>query len=573
MNSLLAALRDHDQGMLPALAEVWGVDSKSLQQDDLLRELQRNMLDSAKAEATWDKLDEAARGALQMLASSEQARVRLSQFERVNGEIRKMGKAQISREQPHKAPRTVAEALYYRGLISQAYDDVDGNLLRFVYVPSDLLQVLPLHKTSFDALGELGASADTPLSGLETIAKLAEFTRADTTIVDDMTTLLAQLQVQAQSLAGSRFSPQQRDALLPQLLHKDEARLGFLLALGLSSGLLEVEADKAQPSRNAARTWLQASRSQQLRQLAEAWRASRHYRELWQVPGLHPEDSGWSYDAVAARGAMLELFGDLLPEQGWVSLGDVIELIKENDPDFQRLDGDYDRWYIRNDAGEYLSGFSSWDAIEGALLEFSVAGPMHWLGLVDIGEDALRLTAYGRAFLQLCDWPQPQEMREPISIHPDGQLQVSRRVSRFERFQLARFASCSSASAPYIYRIDEHSRQLAATQGISTQQIHSFLSRQLQGKPLPLPLVRQLRSWQQGSRASVSIERQVILRCGAEDTLDKLYAKPELRRFLGARLGPRACVLRAEHWQGLQAALAELAMDVDSSRMGADEGA
>ena len=38
-------------------------------------------------------------------------------------------------------------------------------------------------------------------------------------------------------------------------------------------------------------------------------------------------------------------------------------------------------WYIRNDAGEYLSGFESWDAVEGSLIEFYIAGPMHWLGL------------------------------------------------------------------------------------------------------------------------------------------------------------------------------------------------
>ena len=42
---------------------------------------------------------------------------------------------------------------------------------------------------------------------------------------------------------------------------------------------------------------------------------------------------------------------------------------------------------------------------EGALLEFYLFGPMHWLGLVDVADDAARLTAYGRAALKLGPWP------------------------------------------------------------------------------------------------------------------------------------------------------------------------
>ena len=87
----------------------------------------------------------------------------------------------------------------------------------------------------------------------------------------------------------------------------------------------------------------------------------------------------------------MSLLGDLLPDHGWVSINDLIEIIKEFEPDFQRLNGDYDSWYIRNDAGDFLTGFESWDAVEGSLIEFYLVGPMHWLGLVDIGEDVVRV--------------------------------------------------------------------------------------------------------------------------------------------------------------------------------------
>ena len=100
MKKLLATLHDCDPGMLPALAEVWGIESKSLTNDELIRRLTNAMLDPARAEAAWDKLDEPARTALQLLVSSAQCRMKVGQFERFYGEIRKLGRAQITRETP-----------------------------------------------------------------------------------------------------------------------------------------------------------------------------------------------------------------------------------------------------------------------------------------------------------------------------------------------------------------------------------------------------------------------------------------------------------------------------------------
>ena len=58
--------------------------------------------------------------------------------------------------------------------------------------------------------------------------------------------------------------------------------------------------------------------------------------------------------------------------------------VKAADPDFQRPDGDYGSWYIRDAAGDaYLSGFESWDRVEGVLIADLLAGPLHWLGVVD----------------------------------------------------------------------------------------------------------------------------------------------------------------------------------------------
>ena len=567
MKNVLATLHDCDPGMLPALAEVWAVESKSLSNDDLIRLLQQAMLDPEKVEAAWDKLDEPARAALQLLVSSAQGRMKVGQFERFYGEIRKLGRAQIERDKPHMQGKSLAETLYYRGFIGEGFDKVEENLLGFVYVPADLVEALPLHKTSYDvlALGPEPDEGDLPKIGL--IDDVDEVNPADTSIVDDLTTLLAWLQINEAEVESERFTKAVRDIVKPYLLRPSEARLAFMLGVGASANLIGLQDGKAVPRRKEARQWLQAARAEQIRSLARAWLGSQQYRDMWHIPGLYPEDSGWSYDAAAARGAVMELLGDLLPEQGWVSVNDLVEIIKEFEPDFQRVDGDYDRWYIRNDAGEYLSGFESWDAVEGSLIEFYIIGPMHWLGLVDVGEDVLRLTAYGRAFLQLREWPLQTEARARIDVRNDGQLLVSRRVDRFERFQLARFAQCKNAGDPFVYTIDAASIQRAAAQGITTQHIHGFISRQLVGKPLPLPIAKLLRNWQDGARTSVDFESLIVLRTTSEETLEKIFAIPALRRYLGARLGPTACVIREDQWQALRSKLGEHAIEVNVSQL------
>ena len=45
---------------------------------------------------------------------------------------------------------------------------------------------------------------------------------------------------------------------------------------------------------------------------------------------------------------------------------------------------------------------------------------------------------------------------------------------------------------------------------------------------------------------------------------------PAFRRYLGARLGPTACVVREDQWEALRASLGENAIDVDISRLRID---
>lgn len=569
MPKLLTTLRESDEGLLPALAQLWGVNIVNLSVDDQISALNNAMLETERAELVWDLLDDKARGALQMLMFSG-LKMPVSKFERAFGGIRKMGKGQIEREKPHRNPESVAEALYYRGFIGEGFEKSKKGMDPIVYVPDDLADVLPVNKTQYDGIEE------EPMPSLDVLPEamvldalddeLIENLRpATTAIVDDMCTLLAYLRNQSAGILEDEFLPGDADQMLPYMLDSNPLRLTFLLGVGISANLITTQEGRAYPKRSGLQAWLNLPRSEQVRALTAAWTDSTLYHDLWHVPGLHPDpDAGFPYDPLVGREALAEFLMQLVPAQSWWSLDDFVEMIHEAEPDFQRPGGDYDSWYIRNNAGDYLRGFESWFAIEGALLDYYLTGPMHWLGLTDIAEDAVRLTAYGRAFLALIDWPMPPEPSDNVQIESDGTLIVSRKVSRLDRFQVARFSSWLDASAPYRYRLDANGVQQAAAQGITTAHITAFLQRHNNGKPLSPTMTKLLDNWESGAASDdVSFEQLHVLRTTSVELLDRLYDDPQFRRYLGSRLGPMAVVILSGQADALQQALGELGLHVE----------
>ena len=110
-------------------------------------------------------------------------------------------------------------------------------------------------------------------------------------------------------MKARRFLPAATEIISPFLLSAQESRLAFMLGIGISANLIVAEDGKAHPQRNEARSWLEATRAEQIGRLSLAWRASLSYRDMWHIPGLYPDESGWSYDAAAARNAVMSLLG------------------------------------------------------------------------------------------------------------------------------------------------------------------------------------------------------------------------------------------------------------------------
>jgi hypothetical protein len=318
-----------------------------------------------------------------------------------------------------------------------------------------------------------------------------------------------------------------------------------------------VEGSRVVPAQAEARRWLGLTRPDQVRQLAEAWRSST-LLDMAHVPGLMLDiDAGTlhQYDPKAVRATVLDLMRANVPLNDWWAQSDFISAIRENSHDFQRPNGDFSSWYIQDTQGAVLSGIEYWDLVEGALLQYLIEGPLHWLGLADLADDAAHFNAFGRAFMTGSAWPGRPEQPEPLAIGADGVIGVSRKASRLERYTVARFTSWLDGDPPYQYRLDADGLERAAGQGITLELIRKFLEHHAPENQVPPSILRFLDDWKQGAKAVVTLEEALVLRTTSEATLDGIFNDPDLRRFLGARLGPTAVIVRSDQWHELKLAL------------------
>jgi hypothetical protein len=244
-------------------------------------------------------------------------------------------------------------------------------------------------------------------------------------------------------------------------------------------------------------------------------------------------------------------------------LGAFIDQIKQTNPDFQRPAGDYDSWIIADaKSGEYLRGFEHWDQIDGALIGFMIASPLHWLGVLDLASpgagfpvSAFRLSDWSDALLHGAP---PEDLPiedEPLLVSSDARLRLTRMVPRAVRYQVARFACWERADEEtYSYRITHASLRRAGEQGIQVGHILALLRRH--ALIVPPNLVKALERWDKlGSEAR--LERALILRLRTPEMLQTLR-NSRAARFLGDPLSPTVIIVKPGAWSKVIAVLAEL---------------
>ncbi|RMF27461.1 MAG: hypothetical protein D6759_17655 [Chloroflexi bacterium] len=313
--------------------------------------------------------------------------------------------------------------------------------------------------------------------------------------------------------------------------------------------------------------WLRASPQDQRQALVEAWRRLTNWNELWRLPTLRPEETGtWHNDPRQAREALFRHLAALEPGV-WYAIADFIAAVRAVDPDFQRPGGDYETWYIRDAlTGEYLSGFESWERVEGTLLRALIGGPLHWLGLADLGAldgeappYAFRLTAAGGVAVgrEPAEGETAGHAPPPLVVRPDGTVRVAA-ARRHDRFRLARVADLVRKGPVYVYRLTAASLERARRQAITIPQIIAFLE-EASGQPLPRPLAQALDRWA-GRGVEVEGEPVLLLRVRTPGLLRRIAESPRAGRYLLRVLNPQEALVRQADWPRLEAALAEMGL-------------
>jgi len=553
MRPLHQCLLDTNLARLRAIARFWDVDLTTSRQRDVALQLAGAMAVPEAVAAAWDALLDDQRRALEALLASG-GRMPLRVFTREWGEIRTMGPGRMEREKPWREPISAAEGLWYRGFISRAFEQGAEGAYEVIFIPPELHAHLPAHPTP------------PPAIILEPTTAPAVAQPAGDALLDDACTLLTYLQNERMRPSPKGDWPTRHETRLAQQLRDpDPTRLALLRRLARLLGWLRTtDSGHLRPDPGPVTAWLREPTGQQRCALVEAWRDDPAWNDLFHVPSLRPEDTGaWRNDPLLARKAILRHLAACAPET-WYRLDDFIAAIKQIDPDFQRPGGDYDTWYIRDAAtGAYLSGFESWDAVEGALIRCLLTAPLAWLGLTDLGASipdgsptAFRLTPGGAACLGLAE-PPPEATPAPLVLRPDFTVLVPP-SRRYERFQLARVADWVRIEGAFVYRLAPPSLERARQQGIPVTRVLEFLG-EVTGAPIPRSVEAALTRWDaRGTEAR--LERGVLLRFSDEELMTQAMSSPPTRDLIHEQIGPAAALVREPDWPRLITALGKMGL-------------
>jgi hypothetical protein len=592
--TLRESLVDYDMALLRALAEMRGALLTSNHQTTAADELAAQLVSPASVAIACADLSPAEAEALAELQAAG-GWMEAPRFERRYGAVRPMGPGRLERERPWLAPANPAEGLWFRGFTFKGFRQTESGPVEVVYLPSDLLALLPVAPAARAAFALAPAAEPRtiqPAGGdlVEDVFSLLVYVRnhdvrpgtGDTLRLKDLQAVnaLCVAPVAAAAAAG-------------------DDRLALVVRLGRAAGLVSVAQERPAPhlppgrpkesaglalNTERVRGWLQATPAGRLAGLQAAWRDDPDWNDLWHVPTLRPQPTGgWKNDPLLARRKVLGFLAGCQPAK-WYRLDDFVAAVKAADPDFQRPDGDYTTWYLHDLRGQSLMGFEHWDEVEGALLRSLISGPLHWLGMVDLGHDeeagppvAFRL-AGGDALVIVAPGPRAASRSEargspsksgdqvpkgrgepvpaPMTVDDDCTVRVPWEASLYDRFQLARFADLVQRGAgEIIYRLSPASLARARRQGISAEQVSSFLAR-VAGQPLPAKAAQAMLRWHKRSGA-IRLERGVILRVDAPETLAALRRQPALAPLLGEALGPAAVLVPQANIQRVRRWLVE----------------
>lgn len=536
MPALKKMLQACDLDMLERISSFWSVDTTNLDLAAAAETLYQAMQDEALASEILASLPEAVKAAWEDVKRNPQ-KITWAHFTRKYGEVREFGPARREREEPEQHPISIAETLWYRGLIGRAFLNLPPEPREFVFIPDELL---PKSGPGEKLLSTL-AIQKVEAKSLKIIAA------ADGRIIDHLTDWLA----------ARRMSRSLPEAISKAWVESEP----FIAHMAVFSGLINA---KGELEPDALPQFFQKERASILADWATTWINSTTINDLRSIPGLVFEGD-WHNDPLKPRLFIVEMLRGLT-QGDWYSLTALIGAVKALQPDFQRSSGEYDLWFIRKaDSSEFLRGFDHWDEVDGALIRYLINGPFHWLGMTHLGrgkekaETAFKLTPLFFALFNT-DRPVIESARETsIKLGADLSFSIPVGASRPLRYQIARFCEIRSMTAiETCYEITPVSLKLAQQNGLKPGQLVQYLEKNLK-TPLPKSLMLLADQWEKHAKVE-EVTNVTLLRTHSAEVLQHLVSHPPTAKFIIEQLSPTTALINPAGIKVIKQSLLELGL-------------
>jgi len=539
MPDLIHTLHEQDLGFLKIIAEAWGLELQAPDAETALPLLVAGMSNRLLAQEIIETLPDAARQAVHALLNN-QGQLSWSLFCRRFGEVRSLGIGKRDRERPDLHPASPAEVLWYRGLIGRAFFNLPPEPQEYAYIPKDLLALLePLNIHNAAPAGEPAPEES-----------YAHIIPASLRILADTCTLLAALR------SGQPLADVEKSMLaIPAAV---------LTKLCQAARLID---EAKNPETEQLRVFLEAAPLPALEILVNAWKTSPAFNDLRFTPGLVFEGE-WQNAPLQTRTAILSML-EQLPGDEWWSLPAFNQAVYERQPDFQRPAGDYDSWFIRKAGSDtYLRGFSSWEDVDGALLNFIICGPLHWLGMVDLAAsqpgaapEAFRPSQWSGLLWQGRPVTEPPAYNGSIKINRDGHIRISSQTARAARYQISRFCNWENLkNDTYHFQITPASLENAAKQDLKPAHLLAYLNR-LPDVLIPPSFLKALNRWEQHG-TQTALENATLMGADSPEMITALQKSPAARH-ISEVLNSTTVLIKPGQLAKVRAALIEMGYLVD----------
>jgi hypothetical protein len=315
-------------------------------------------------------------------------------------------------------------------------------------------------------------------------------------------------------------------------------RWTLLAHIGLQLGLFARQHGGLQPTEDLEE-WLALGEAGE-RRLWTAYVTAEQWNDLERAGSGAERFVGRTADPPAARAQVLDVVGSLTSE-AWVLASDVERLVRARAPDFLREGFEVATSRLVDlESGEVLGGSGSWERVEAPLVNYLLAGPLFWLGVVEWGLgpdgwDRLRLTPSGRVWLDDSDEvlsPAPA----PLKLSEESLVVASQRCDLRLLWQLEPYLDLERRGPPSEYRLTRASFAHGLEAGGSATDLRRLLERAVGGPP-PLAFSLALERW--SARAGrFRLKPFVVLAAEDAGELEELLDRPDISGLIRERLGP-----------------------------------